>query len=194
MPRPRAKPTDPAIKAAALETARQCLARLTIDVTSWNEQGMGPTDGPENRRKHAAAFVRNALRPGAPASIRRIASNVALPIITQEAADGRTDPNARRDDILIYAVQRVCDQHDLKPTRRSEAESGCSIVAEALSGFLKELRKYPDELLATFPDNDEYRERRRWADTELRKLPEKLFPEGALSEERLNNIWGERPH
>src|SRR5262245_3089427 len=150
MPRPRAKPTDPAIKAAAVETALQYLvARLTVDVTSWNEQGMGPTDGPENRRKHAEAFVRNALRPGAPASIRRIASNVALPIITQEAADGRTDPNARRDDILIYAVQRVCDQHGLRPTRTSgENECGCSILAKALPKFLAWLRKYPDELLA----------------------------------------------
>jgi hypothetical protein len=194
VPRPRSKPTDPNIKAAAVETARQYLTRLTIDVVPWSDQGMGPTDGAESRREHAIAFVSNALLPRAGARLKRIARKVALPIVTQETADGRTSPNARRDQILIDAVQLVCDQYCLKPTRRSgQAESGCSIVAEALPGLLAGLRKYPDELLSRIPDRPKYRELRRFADTELRKLSEKLFPEGPLSEERLNNIWDRRP-
>ena len=91
-------------------------------------------------------------------------------------------------------MQLVCDQYCLKPTRRSgQAESGCSIVTEALPGLLARLRTYPDDLLSGIPDRPKYRELRRFADTELRKLPEKLFPEGPLSEERLNNIWDRRP-
>src|SRR5262245_57936329 len=139
MPRPRAKPTDPIVKAAAVETARQYLARLKIDVVSWSDQGMSPTDGAESRREHATAFVRNALVDDAPAHIRRIAREIALPIATQPA-DGRTDPNTRRDQILIDAVQLICQQYGLNPTRNSgENESGCSIVAEAFSSFLGKL-------------------------------------------------------
>jgi hypothetical protein len=193
MPRPRSKPTSPRIKAAAKKTALRHLTRLTIDVSSWSEQGMGPTDGAESRRKHAIAFVANALDPDAPDHILLIARKIALPI-AKETADRRTDPNARRDQILIDAVQLVCEQYTLKPTRGSgQAESGCSIVAEALPVFLRWLRKCPDKLLARLADSPEYCERRKWADTELRRLPGKLFPEGELSEERLNNIWDERP-
>jgi hypothetical protein len=192
VPRPRSKPTPPNIKAAAVETARQYLTRLTIEAVSWSEQGMGPTDGAESRRKHATAFVGNALLPDSTASLRKIALNVALPVL-HEVADGRSSPNARRDYVLIDAVQLVCTQYGLKPTRTSgENECGCSIVAEALPGFLRWLRKYPDELLGRFADHPQYREHRTWADTELRKLPGKLFPEGALSEKSIANIWDAR--
>jgi hypothetical protein len=140
MPRRRSKPTDPNIKAAAVETARSCLSRLTIDVVSWSELGMGPTDGAESRRKHAIAFLDNALDDDAPAHIKQIARKVALPIATQETADGRSGPNARRNQILIDTIQLICKEYHLKPTRRSgEGESGCSIVAEALPSFLGEL-------------------------------------------------------
>src|SRR5262249_23811609 len=160
MPRPRSKPTDPNIKAAAVETARRYLTRLIIDVVSWSEQGMGPTDGAESRREHAIAFVTNALLPRATASMHKIARNVALPIITHEVADGRSSPNARRDQVLADTVELVCKTYNLHPTRRSgQAESGCSIVAEALPEFLAWLRKYPDELLCKFPDRPKYRER-----------------------------------
>ena len=153
---------------------------------------MGPTDGVESRRKHAIAYVRNALLPGATASIRKLARDVAFPI-TQETVDRRSSPNARRDQILIDTVQLVCDQYGLKPTRTSgENECGCSIVAEGLRKFLGWLRKYPDQLLGKFPDRPRYCEHRKFADTELRKLPEKLFPEGALSEKSIANIWDAR--
>jgi hypothetical protein len=175
-------------------TALRHLTRLIIDVVSFSEQGMGPTDGTKSRREHAIAFVRSALLPGATASIRRIARNIALPIITHEDADGRLSPNARRDQILIDTVQLVCDQYSLRPTRTSgENECGCSIVAEALPKFLAWLRKYPDQLLGKWPVEPKYRERRRFADTELRELPERLFPDGALSEKSIANIWDARP-
>src|SRR5204862_2854588 len=166
---------------------------LIFDVVSFNERGMGPTDGTESRREHAIAFLESALLPGATLSMNKIARNVALPVITQEV-DGRYSPNARRDQILRDTVQLVWDQHDLKPTRTSGAnESGCSIVEEVLPKFLGWLRKYPDELLSRFPDQPKYRELRRWADTKLRKLPEKLFPDGPLSEKSIANIWEARP-
>src|SRR5262245_12766815 len=109
---------------------------------------MGPTDGAESRREHAIAFVTNALLLSrATASMRKIARNVALPIIAHEVADGRSSPNARRDQILLDTVELVCKRYNLHPTRRSgQAESGCSIVAEALPKFLAWLRGYPDEL------------------------------------------------
>jgi hypothetical protein len=192
VPRPRSKPTDPNVKAAAEETAWQHLMRLIIDATSWSMQGMGPTDGPKSRRHHAKLFIENALLPDAGDNSREIARTVALPIM-HEVVDGRSSPNARRDQILIDTAQLVCDRHALRPTRTSgESESGCSIVAEVLPKFLAWLHKYPDELLDKFPDLPKYRERRRFADTELRRLPEKFFPEGALSEDRMNNIWDKR--
>jgi len=154
---------------------------------------MGPTDGPESRREHAFAFVKNALLPGATRHMKEIARDVALSIIEREVPDGRSSPNARRDQILVDTVELVCKTYNLHPTRRSgQAESGCSIVAAALRKFLVWLRKYPDELLGKLPDRRRYRELRKFADTTLRKLPERLFPEGALSEPRLNNIWDNR--
>jgi len=175
-----------------VETARQYLTQLIIDVVSWSEQDMGPADGAESRREHAIAFVRNALLPGATASIRKIARNVALPI-SHEVADGRSSPNARRDQILVDTVELVCKRHNLQPTRRSgRAESGCSIVATALPKFFTWLRMYSDEQLrklAELREPPESLEEIRKFVTELRKLPKKLFPEGALSEQRIENIW-----
>jgi hypothetical protein len=196
MPRPRSKPTDPAIKAAAKEAARQQLTRLIIDVVSWSERGMGPTDGAESRREHALAFVANALLPGATARMQKIARNVALPIVRHEAVDRRSNRNARRNQVLEDAVESVCKMHNLDPTRKSgQAESGCSIVAEALEEFLAGLPKYVDEQLRRVHDSkyDELRksELRKFV-TELPQRIEKLFPEGAPSEQRLNNIWEER--
>jgi hypothetical protein len=191
VPRPRSKPTDPNIKAAAVETARQCLTRLIIDVVSFSEQGIGPTDGTKSRREHAFAFVRTALLPGATARMKKIARDVALPIIAHEEADRRFSPNARRDQILVDTVQLVCTTHNLHPTRRSgQAESGCSIVAEALQEFLAELPKYADEQFRRLRDS-KYHELRKFV-IELPDLLGKLFPEGALSEQRLNNIWDGR--
>src|SRR5262245_18493264 len=153
---------------------------------------MGPTDGLKSRREHALAFVWNALLPDATESMREIARNVALPIIAHEVANGRHSPNARRNQILVDTVELVCKTHNLRPTRRSgQAESGCSIVARALPKFLAWLRKYPDEQLRKLPELPELFELRKYS--ELPKLAEKLFPEGALSEERINNIWDERP-
>jgi len=167
--------------------------RLIIDVTSWTNQGIGPTHSAESKRAHAVTFLKNALLPDADDNLHEIALNVAFPIVTQERGVRGRPSDARRDQILVDTVELVCKTHDLHPTRRSgQAESGCSIVADALPEFLAWLRKYPDELLGNLPDCPKYRERRRWADTELRKLPGKLFPEGALSVERLNNIWDER--
>jgi hypothetical protein len=175
-----------------VETARQNLSRLIIDVVSFSEQGMGPTDGTRSRREHAIAFVRNALLPGATASMHKIARSVALPIITHEVADGRSSPNVRRDQILLDTVELVCKTYKLHPTRRSgQAESGCSIVARALPKFLAWLRKYPDEQLRKLPERPELFELRKFV-SEVPKLAEKLFPEGALSEQRINNIWDER--
>jgi hypothetical protein len=194
MPRPRSKPTDAKVTEAAVKIARQHLMRLVADVTSWTNQGIGPTRSIESRREHAKAFLNNALLPDASDDMREIARNVALPILTQERSGSGRPSDARRDQILRDTVELVCETYSLDPTRRSgQAESGCSIVAMALAEFLAWLRKYPDELLGKFPDLPKYRERRRYADTELRKLPEKLFPEGVLSEERMNNIWGKRP-
>ena len=78
------------------------------------------------------------------------------------------------------------------PSTSGANESGCSIIEEVLPKFLGWLRKYPDELLSRFPDQPKYRELRRWADTKLRKLPEKLFPDGPLSEKSIANIWQAR--
>jgi len=120
-----------------------------VDAVSWSMQGMGPTDGAESRREHANTFVKSVLLlPRATASMRKIARNVALPVITDEVADGRSSPNARRDQILVDTVELVCKRHNLQPTRRSgRAESGCSIVATALPKFFTWLRMYSDEQL-----------------------------------------------
>jgi len=155
---------------------------------------MGPTDGAESRREHANTFVKRVLLlPRATASMRKIARNVALPVITDEVADGRSSPNARRDQILVDTVELVCKRHNLQPTRRSgRAESGCSIVATALPKFFTWLRMYSDEQLrklAELREPPESLEEIRKFVTELRKLPKKLFPEGALSEQRIENIW-----
>lgn len=192
MPRPRSKPTDPDIKTAAVETARQHLTRLIIDVTSWTNQGIGPTHSAESRREHAELFLRNALLLDASDDIREIARRVALPILTQERGPGRPS-DARRDQILVDAVELVCKTYNLHPTRRSgQAESGCSIVAEALPKFLAWLRRYPDEQLRKLLERPEFFELRKFV-SEVPRLAEKLFPEGALSEQRINNVWDERP-
>jgi hypothetical protein len=138
---------------------------------------MGPTDGPESRREHAFAFVKNALLPGATRHMKEIARDVALSIIEREVPNGRSSPNARRDQILVDTVELVCKTYNLHPTRRSgQAESGCSIVAEALPKFLVWLRKYPDELLGKLPDRPRYRELRNFADTTL--PPREALPRG----------------
>jgi hypothetical protein len=179
-----------------VETARQHLTRLIIDVTSWTNQVIGPTPSVESRRQHAEAFVNNALLPDASDDMREIARRVALPILTKERGPGRPS-DARRDQILRDTVELVCKTHNLQPTRRSgQAESGCSIVATALPKFFTWLCMYSDEQLrklAERPEPPESLEEIRKFFTELPELPTKLFPEGTLSEQRINNIWDERP-
>jgi hypothetical protein len=174
-----------------METARQHAMRLVIDAVSWSMQGMGPTDGPKNRRNHAELFTNNALLPDADNTLREIARKVAVPIM-REVADGRSSPNARRDQILIDTVQLVCDRYNLNPTRTSgENESGCSIVTEALPKFLASLRKYcAEQLCKLSPERPDLFELRKFV-SELPQRAEKLL--GALTEDRMNNIWDKRP-
>src|SRR5262245_37303384 len=143
MPTPPSKPTDPKVVAAAEKTASQYLTRLMIDATPWTDQGVGPTHSVKSRREHAAAFIRCALEPDADDKVKKIAQTVALPILMQEKASRGRPSDARRIDILVAAVESVCKTHNLHPTRSAAgAESGCSIVAMALTKFLEWLPTY----------------------------------------------------
>jgi hypothetical protein len=198
MPTPPSKPTDPKVVAAAEETAWQHLMRLTVDATSWSDQGMGPTHSAKSRRKHAEAFIRNALEPDADDRVKKIAQTIALPILMQETTSRGRPPDARRNDILVTAVELVCRTHDLDPTRSAAgAESGCSVVSGTLAKFLDWLPTYCEE---------ESRALQAWAkanpdpQTELRvrtlrehlaALPtrvRKLFPKGPLNEEGIKTL------
>jgi hypothetical protein len=168
MPTPRSKPTDPEITKAAIAMAWQHLYRLCIDVASWSDQGV--VAHPGSRRKHAVEFIRGALDPDVTSdSMRKIAHDVAHPIIAQDGSPGRPG-DARRNQIIVDAIEAVCKAHDLHPTRRTgEAESGCSIVAMAIEQFIAGCHN---------PQLDE--------------LSHKIFPEGPLSEDRLETIWRKR--
>jgi hypothetical protein len=168
MPTPRSKPTDPEIAKAAIATAWQHLYRLCIDVASWSDQGV--VAHPGSRREHAVEFIRGALDPDFTSdSMRKIAHDVAHPIIAQDGSPGRPG-DARRDQIIVDAIEAVCKAHDLHPTRRTgEAESGCSIVAMAIKQFIA-----------------------RCHSPQLRELSHKIFPKGPLSEGGLETIWHKR--
>jgi hypothetical protein len=172
-----------------VKTARQHLMRLVVDAASWTlTDGIGPTHSVESRRDHAELFIRNALLPDAGDDLREIARRVALPILQERGGPGRPS-DARRDQILVETVALVCKTHNLHPTRRSgQAESGCSVTAMAVPKFLDWLRAYLDEQLR----KTKARDLRNFL-AELPKLAEKLFPEGVLSEQTINNIWDKRP-
>jgi hypothetical protein len=192
VPRPPSKPTDPELIKAAVGTARQHLHRLLFDTASWSEQGIGPTSSFESRRQHAEELIRIALQPhdGDPLDkidddrLKKIAEQVALPILAQKKRPG-TPSRDYRDQILVDAIAAVCQAHDLRPTRASgQAESGCSIVAAAIPEFITWVSTYSEQQLqgAVSPT-------RRSFFAGLPKRIAGLFPEGGLSEHRLNNLW-----
>jgi hypothetical protein len=168
MPTPRSKPTDPEITKAAIATAWQHLYRLCIDVASWSDQCV--VAHPGSRREHAVEFIRGALDPDVTSdSMRKIAHDVALPIIAQDGSPGRPG-DARRNQIIVDAIEAVCKAHGLHPTRTvGEAECGCSIVAKAIKKFIAGCHS-----------------------PHLRELSDKLFPEGPLNEDGVKAIWKNR--
>jgi hypothetical protein len=201
MPTPPSKPTDPKVVAAAEKTAWRPLTRLMIDATSWTDQGVGPTHSAKSRREHAEAFIRNALEPNADDWVRKIAQTVALPIVMQEKAS-RSKRGARRNDILVAAVELVCTTHKLKPTRSAAgAEAGCSIVSRTLAKFLDWLPTYCEEKIRDLhawakdhPDPQTELQVRLLCE-HLAALParvNKLFSKGPLSEEGIKTLWEQR--
>ena len=102
-------------------------------------------------------------------SMRRTAHNIAHPIITREKDSRGRPSDARRDQIIVDAIEAVCKAHDLRPTGMGEAKCGCSIVATAIKKFIAGCHS-----------------------PQLRELSRKLFPEGPLSEGTVKAIWKNR--
>ena len=150
-----------------MATAWQHLYRLCVDVASWSDQEV--VAHPKSKREHAIEFIRSALDPVATDDMRKIARDVAHPIL-RHSGPGRPS-DARRDQIIVDAITAIHAAHGLHPTRHTgQAESGCSIVVIAIKQFIAGCRKSP----------------------RLRELSRKLFPKGALSENRIANIWDQR--
>jgi len=134
----------------------------------------GPIRGvvahPGSRRKHAVEFIGAALDPDLTTeSMRRTAHNIAHPIIAREKDSRGRPSDARRDQIIVDAIEAVCKVHDLRPTRMGQGECGCSIVATAIEEFIAGCHS-----------------------PQLRELSRKLFPKGPLSEDSIKTIWKNR--